>query len=151
VIWEFISRISANSTFRGCKVFPEFRNRAKLGKTTRMSCFECKVWMWCPPLNTTRRPKWGSSHCYTTIELLWMYDYCYGIVCTIITITITMVLYTRLCVWGLYALLWVYDYGICMHYYSYALVWSFYIKICIGHAKIFIFRTPGSYGKTAVT
>jgi hypothetical protein len=25
-------------------------------------------------------------------------DYCYGIVCT--TITITMVLYARLCVWG---------------------------------------------------
>jgi hypothetical protein len=125
------------------------RGRAKLGKTTRISCFKCKVWMWCPLLNTTWRPKWGFSHSYTTVELLLMYDYYYGIVCTIITVI--MVLYARLCVWGLYALLWVYDYGICMHYYFYALVWSFYIKMCIGHAKIFIFSTPVIYEKTAVT
>jgi hypothetical protein len=44
-----------------------------------------------------------------------------------------------------------YDYGICMHYYSYALVWPFYIKMCIGHAKIIVFSTLVSYEKTSAT
>jgi hypothetical protein len=38
-----------------------------------------------------------------------------------------------------------------MHYYSYALVWSFYIKMCIGYAKIFIFFNTGKLEKTVVT
>jgi hypothetical protein len=37
--------------------------------------------------------------------------------------------------------------GICMHNYSYVLVWSFYI-ICIDHAKIYIYSTPVSCEKS---
>jgi hypothetical protein len=52
---------------------------------------------WCPPPNTRWRHKWGSSHFYNTIDLLLMYNYCYGIVCMITTII--MVLYTQLLLW----------------------------------------------------
>jgi hypothetical protein len=38
--------------------------------------------------------------------------------------------------------------GICMHNYSHALVWSFYINMCIGHAKIYIYSTPVSCEKS---
>jgi Pyruvate/2-oxoacid:ferredoxin oxidoreductase delta subunit len=106
------------------------RGRVKLGKTTRLGCLECKVWMWCPPLNTRWRPKWGSSHLYNTVDLLLIYDYCHGIVCTIITIT--MVLYEWLLLWHcLYAKL-----RFCE---------VLYINIHIGHAKIFINLPPGNH------
>jgi hypothetical protein len=91
------------------------RGRAKLGKTTRLSCFECKVWMWCPLPNTKCRPKWGSSHSYTTVELLLTYrillwdcmhdyHYDYGIVCTIMCMRVVCTIMS-LWLWYLYALL----------------------------------------------
>jgi hypothetical protein len=40
----------------------------------------------------------GSSHLYNTIDLLLMYNYCHGIMCTIITIT--MVLHERHCLYA---------------------------------------------------
>jgi hypothetical protein len=80
------------------------RGQVNLGKTTRLSCLECKVWMSCPPLSTRWRPKWTSSHFYSIdLLLLWLwycmhdYHYHYGIGCTIIIMTLfvckTMILF----------------------------------------------------------
>jgi hypothetical protein len=65
-----------------------------------------------------------------------MYNYCYGTVFTIITIT--MVLYAQL----------YYDI-VCMQNYDIMPLERFcevlYIKLCIGHAKIFINLPPGNH------
>jgi hypothetical protein len=80
--------------------------RVKLGKTTMLSCLECKVWMSCHRRVSDGDPNGGLR--ISTALIFYYYDY--GIVCTIISIT--MVLYAQLLLWHcLYAKLWCYSFG----------------------------------------
>jgi hypothetical protein len=71
-----------------------------------------------------------TMNAYNTVELLLM--------------CMTMVF---LCVWGLYALLWVYDrYLYAQLFLCFGMVFLHYMYI--GHAKIYIYSTPVSYEKS---
>ena len=97
---------------------------AKLGNTTRLSCLECEVSLWCPPPNTKPRPKWGSFHSY--VELLFdvykcMHAYDSVFVCTLITIVFVCMIIN--CCFGV----------------------VIYINMCIAHAEISFYFTPGNH------